>query len=190
MTNPMSLLLLSLAVFLLLAAIVGGYLFKKRGERRLKIIEITEGPDLLAHWTYSPSEWETVAEEFSWAKTKGEGGDVYITPTAIYIKSGTNDRLIDLVDDGKVVTFASHRGTEDSPLKIRIRWKVIRRNEDGPDEIKYFKEDYRIPVPAGNLDEARQIAEFFTQRLEANLEAYTAVVPDDEPISLFGKDSF
>jgi hypothetical protein len=186
----MSLLLLSLAIFLLGVAIVVGYLFKRRGERRLKIIEITEGPDLLAHWTYSPSEWETVGEEFSWAKTKGTGGDVYITPTAIYMKSGSKDRLIDLVNDGKVVTHASHRGTEESPLKIRVRWKIIRRSDDRPDEIKYYKEDYRIPVPLKNVAEAQHVAQFFTERLEANLDAYTAVVPDDEPISLFGKDSF
>jgi hypothetical protein len=186
----MSLLLIIIAVLLFVVAIFGVLFFKNRGERRLKIIEITEGPDLLAHWTYSPSEWETVAEEFPWAKTKGAGGDVYITPTAIYIKSGSKDRLIDLVNDGKVVTHASHRGTEGSPLKIRVRWKIIKRYDDRPDEIKYYKEDYRIPVPPKNVEEAQRVAQFFTERLEANLDAYTAVVPDDEPISLFGKDPF
>jgi len=185
-----SLLIISAVGVLLVVGILGVFLFKRRGERRLKVIEITEGPDLLAYWTYAPSEWKAVAEEFSWVNTKGAGGDVYITAAAIYLKSGSKDRLIDLVEDGKVVTHASHRGTADSPLKIRVRWKTIRRYEDRPDEVKYFKEDYRIPVPLKNVEEARHVAEFFTKRLEDNLDAYTAVVPDDEPISLFGKDSF
>jgi len=34
------------------------------------------------------------------------------------------------------------------------------------------------------------VADFFTKQLEDNLEAYTAVVSDDESISLFGHDSF
>jgi hypothetical protein len=45
-------------------------------------------------------------------------------------------------------------------------------------------------VPIRNRDDAARVAAFFTARIENNLDAYTAVVPDDEPISLFGKDSF
>jgi hypothetical protein len=45
-------------------------------------------------------------------------------------------------------------------------------------------------VPIRNRDDAARVAAFFTAQLENNLAAYTAVVPDDEPISLFGKDSF
>src|SRR6185503_20779485 len=119
-----------------------------------------------------------------------EPGEVYISATAIYFKSGSNERLIDLAADGKVVTYAAYRATEGSPLKIRVRWKVIRRYEDRPDEIKYFKEDYRIPVPLRNAADAPRGPAFFTARHDENLEAYTDLVPVDDPISLFGKDSF
>jgi len=182
--------LIHLAITLLAVAVVVAILFRKRRERRQKIVEITCGVDLLAQWTYTPDEWAAVAEEFSWGQSHREPGEVYISATAIYFKSGSNERLIDLAADGKVVTYAAHRATEGSPLKIRVRWKVIRRYEDRPDEIKYFKEDYRIPVPLRNAADAQRVAEFFTARLEANLEAYTDLVPDDDPISLFGKDSF
>jgi len=45
-------------------------------------------------------------------------------------------------------------------------------------------------VPLREKDTAQKVVDFFTARLQNNLDAYTAVVPDDEPISLFGKDSF
>ena len=77
-----------------------------------------------------------------------------------------------------------------SPLKLRLRWKVVRQDTDGRSEVKYYKEDLRIPVPLAHYEEAKRVADFFTARIENNLEAYTALVPDDEPISLFGKDSF
>jgi len=65
-------------------------------------------------------------------------------------KDDSQDRLIDLSNDGKVVTYASYRGADSSsPLKLRVRWRVVIRYEDRPDEVKYFKEDYRIPVPFG-----------------------------------------
>jgi hypothetical protein len=182
-------LLVIIAIAVLVAAALGGYLFVKRRERREKIAAITSGADLLARWSYTPNEWEPVADEFSLGRSAG-AGEVYISPAQIYIKGESKERLIDLASDGRVVTFASYRGAEGNPLKIRVRWKVTRRYEDRPDEVKYYKEDYRIPVPAKYADEAQQVAGFFTQRLEANLDAYTAVVSDDDPISLFGKDSF
>jgi len=185
----MSAWLIIVVVALVAIAIVAAVIIRKRGERKQKILEITCGVDLLAHWTYSFAEWKAVAEEFSWGQTGG-AGEVYISATAIYLKSGSQERLIDLASDGKVVTYAAHRGAEGSPLKIRVRWKVVKRYEDRPDEIDYFKEDYRVPVPAGKTAEAQSVAEFFTARLEENLAAYTDLVPDDEPISLFGKDSF
>ena len=106
------------------------------------------------------------------------------------MKSDSGDRLIELGGDGKVVTYAAYRGEEGSPLKLRVRWRIVRRYQDRGDEVKYFKEDHRIPVPLKYKEEAQRVADFFTAKLEANLNAYTAVVPDDEPISLFGKDSF
>lgn len=184
-----SLLILLLAS--LVVALVGGvYLFYKR-KRRQKISEILSDTNLLAHWNYTPDEWQkAVAEEFTWAKSQGAGGDVYISPIAIYVKSESRDRLFPLSGNGKVVTNASYRGAEGSPLKFRVRWRIVSRDRYGREEVKYFKEDYRIPVPLRLSEEARRVVDFFTARLQDNLAAYTAVVPDDEPISLFGKDTF
>jgi len=176
---------------LVLAAVLGFYLYIKRKKRRARISEILSSTNLLAHWVYTPVEWQrAVEEEFTWAESKGDQGHVYISPTVIYVKSDSGDRLIELSGDGKVVTYAGYRGEEDSPLKLRVRWKIVRRYQDQHHEVKYYKEDYRIPVPLKYKEEARRVADFFTAKLEANLNAYTAVVPDDEPISLFGKDSF
>ena len=178
-----------LALFLVVG-IVGVYLYLKRRKRE-RISALVSDPNLLAHWTYMPDEWQlAVAEEFTWAKNKGGMGHVYISPTAFCVKSDSGDRLTELSGDGKVVTHASYRGTEGSPLKFRVRWKVVTRHEDRSDEVKYFKEDYRIPVPLKYKEDAQRVADYFTAQLESNLEAYTAVVPDDEPISLFGKDAF
>jgi hypothetical protein len=183
--------LLILLIALLVVALPGCCYLYFRRQRRQKISEILSDTNLLAHWTYTPAEWEkAVADEFTWAKSKGAIGDVYISPTAIYVKSDSRDRLIFLSENGKVVTNASYRGTEGSPLKFRVRWKIVRRDQHGREEVKYFKEDYRIPVPLRLKDEAQQVVDFFTARLQSNLEAYTAVVPDDEPISLFGKDTY
>lgn len=179
-------------VVLLIVAIVGVYLYLKRRKRREKVSDVLSGANLIAHWSYTPREWqEAVAEEFDWAKNKGGIGHVYISSSAIYVKSDSGDRLIELSGNGKVVTFVSYRGAEGSLLKFRVRWKVVvEYYADLPDEVKYFKEDYRIPVPLKYEEEARRVADFFTAQLEANLDAYTYVMPDDEPISLFGKDSF
>ncbi len=183
--------LLILLVALLAVAVLGFYLYLKRRKRRERISEIVSGANLLADWVYTPVEWQrAVQEEFAWAKSKGYEGHVYISPTVIYVKSDSGDRLIELGTEGKVVTYAGYRGEEGSPLKLRVRWKIVKRYPDRADEVKYFKEDYRIPVPLKHKEGAQRVADFFTTKLEANLSAYTAVVSDDEPISLFGKDSF
>ena len=128
-------------------------------------------------------------DEYTWVRSKGGIGECLISPTAICVKNDSQERLIDLSSDGKVVTYASYRGADSgSPLKLRVRWKVVKEYQNGSREVKYHKEDYRIPVPIRNRDDAARVAEFFTARLESNLNAYTNVVPDDEPISLFGKD--
>lgn len=177
---------------LLGVAAVGSFLYARRRERRSRVAEMLAGTDLLAAWTYAPDEWRrAVEEEYTWVKNKDGVGNCYISPTGIYIRNDSQDRLIDLSGEGKVVTHASYRGANSSsPLKLRVRWRVVKQYEDRPDEVKYFKEDYRIPVPIQNKDDAARVADFFTAQLENNLGAYTAVVPDDEPISLFGRDSF
>ena len=188
----MSEFLLITGVAVLGAAVVGWYVYFRRQKRKALIALLTEGVGLLAHWTYTAAEWRrAVAEEFTWASSKDIGARVYISPTMIYIKTDSRDHLIDLSEKGKVVTHASYRGADDSPLKLRVRWKVVTQDHDGrSEEVKYHKEDYRIPVPSGAKEAAQLVAEFFTAQLENNLDAYTAVVGEDEPISLFGKDSF
>lgn len=177
---------------LLGVAVVGAILYARRRERRARVAEMLAGTNLLAAWTYAPDEWRrAVEEEYTWVKSKDGVGHCYISPTGIYVMNDSQDRLIDLNIAGKVVTHASYRGADSSsPLKLRVRWRVVKQYEDRPDEVKYFKEDYRIPVPIQNKDDAARVAAFFTAQLENNLDAYTAVVPNDEPISLFGKDSF
>ena len=181
-----------IAIFALFAIVGGGiYLFYKRRRRNQAIADILSGTSLLGLWTYSAAEWrQAVADEFSWAKAADGGGEVYISQNGIYVKSASADRLIDLGGE-KVVTHASYRGAEGSPLKIRVRWKVRERDMDGnTDRIKYYKEDYRIPVPLREREAAMKVAEWFSSRLENNLKPYTDVVGEDEAISIFGNDSF
>ena len=178
-------------VVLLGAAGAGLYVYFRRQKRKAQIALLVNGVDVLAHWTYTPAEWrKAVEEEFTWASNTDQAGEVFISPTALYVRGERRDHLINLADQGKVVTHASYRGAEDSPLKLRVRWKVVTRNRNGYEEVKYHKEDYRIPVPPGAKQAAQQVADFFTAQSENNLAAYTALVPEDEPISLFGKDSF
>jgi|SRR5882724_7735622 len=181
-----------LILVLLAVVVVGSILYVARRKRKARVAEMLSGDNLLAAWTYDSDEWRrAVEEEYTWIRNKDGVGQCYISPSAIYIKNDSQDRLIDLSNDGKVVTYASYRGADSSsPLKLRVRWRVVIRYEDRPDEVKYFKEDYRIPVPIRNRNDAARVADFFTAKLENNLAAYTALVPDDEPISLFGKDSF
>jgi hypothetical protein len=182
-----------LLILVLLAVLVtGSFLYVGRRKRKARIAEMLSGDNLLAAWTYDPEEWRrAVEEEYTWIRNKDGVGHCYVSPSSIYIKNDSQDRLIDLNNDGKVVTHASYRGADgSSPLKLRVRWRVVTTDKNGNEQIKYFKEDYRIPVPIRNRDNAARVADFFTAKLENNLAAYTAVVPDDEPISLFGKDSF
>ena len=188
----MSGLVLISILFLLAVAVVGSLLYVRRREHKARVAEMLDGSNLLAAWTYGPNEWrQAVEEEFTWVRSKDGVGHCYISPTAIYVKNDSQDRLIDLSSESKVVTYAAYRGADsNSPLKLRVRWRVVKQYTDRPDEVKYFKKDYRIPVPIQYRDDAARVADFFTAQLESNLDAYTAVVPDDEPISLFGKDSF
>ena len=56
---------------LLAVGILGFYLYINRRKRRERISEILSGTNLLAHWTYTPVEWQrAVEEEFTWRKAK------------------------------------------------------------------------------------------------------------------------
>ena len=178
-----------LALFVVFAG--AGYLFYKRRKRNRAIEGVLSGADLLGRWTYSAAEWQqAVADEFGWAKASDGGGEVFISPRAVYIRSASADQLIDL-SGSKVVTHASYRETEGASLKIRVRWKVIETDADGTQQrTKYYKEDYRFPVPFRERETAKKVAEWFSTRAEKNLDAYTEVMGADEAISLFGDDAF
>lgn len=183
--------LLYLIAIGMLLVFVAGYWYFRRRRQAQAAADILNDPNPLAGWTYTPAEWQqAVSDEFTWARSDGGSAQLRICQSGFYVWSDSQSRVYELETADKVVTFAGYPGTEGSPLKLRVRWRVIYRYEDRPDEVKYFKEDYRIPVPFRNRDDAARVAEFFTARLEKNLDAYTALVPDNEPISLFGKDSF
>ncbi|HKQ50963.1 MAG TPA: hypothetical protein VJT74_01250 [Pyrinomonadaceae bacterium] len=176
---------------LLAAIVVWRHVESRRRARMEDIAGMISGRNLLAQWPYTPEEWRQAAEdEFDWVRNRDGKGHVYVSPGAIYILGESDEHYIDLTADGRVVTHASCRPSHMSPLKLRLRWKVVRRDDEGRSEVKYYKEDLRIPVPLAYHAEAQRVADFFTAQIENNLEAYTALVPDDEPISLFGKDSF
>ena len=177
-------------IVLVLAAIAGaGYWYFRRW-RQGQWMDDAIKSELLAAWTYTPAEWQqAVNDEFSWGRA-GESAELFIYPSLIYIKSGSKKHFFELERDKRVVTFAGYAGIEGSPLKIRVRWKIVTTNREGLEETRYYKEDYRIPVPFREKDTALKVVEFFQTRLENNLNAYTAVLPDDQPISLFGKDGF
>lgn len=181
-----------IAIGLLLVIVAGAaYWYFRRRQQAHAAAEILNDPNPIATWTYTPQEWQqAVSDEFSWAKSDGGSAQIRICQVGFYVWSDSQSHVYELETGGKVVTFAGYLGSEGSPLKLRVRWKRVTRYEDRPDEVKYFKEDYRIPVPLREKDAALKVVEFFQGRLENNLNAYTAVVPDDEPISLFGKDSF
>jgi len=182
--------LIAIVIVLALAAGAGYWYFRRRQQAQAAA-NILNDPNPIATWTYTPQEWqEAVADEFSWARPDGGAAQIRICQSGIYVWSDSHSRVYELETGGKVVTFAGYLGNQASPLKLRVRWRVVSYDEYNNQQIKYHKEDYRIPVPLREKDAAFRVVEVFTARLENNLNTYTSVVPEDEPISLFGKDSF
>lgn len=185
-------LLNSIAIVVVLASAVGVvYWFYRRRQQAHAAADILNDPNPIASWTYTPQEWQqAVIDEFSWASAHGDSGQIRICQSGFYVWSDSHSRVCELEAGGKFVTFAGYLGVEGSPLKLRVRWRTITRDRYGNEEIHYYKEDYRIPVPVREKAAAMKVVDFFTTRLEKHLDWYTALLPDDEPISLFGKDSF
>jgi hypothetical protein len=184
-----------LLIFLLIAFVIFGtafwvYTYFGRRARRRRASEIIADPNLLAHFVYAPDEWRrAVEDEFTWVRNKESPGHVYITPTALCVKNDFQERVVELSGKGKAVTNASYRGAEGSLLKLRARCRVLEQHDNRPDEVKYSKEDYCIPVPLKQKDEARRVADFFTTQIENNPKAYADLVAEDEPLSIFGRDT-
>jgi hypothetical protein len=182
---------IALAVILALAVAGAAVLFFRRRVRRKAIDDILFDVNPLAVWTYSAEEWRrAVKDELSWGGEDDGDTQVRICHAGIYFKNQRREYLVPLIDGLRVVTFAGYLAGEESPLKLRTRWRTVTVDEDGNNKIKYYKEDFRIPVPPREKQAAGNVVRYFTEWLESNMELYTRVVPDDEPISLFGKDSF
>jgi hypothetical protein len=181
-----------IAIVILLAAAAGaGYWYFRRRQKAKAAADLLDDPNPLAAWSYTPTEWQqAVSDEFSWARSDGGSAQIRICQRGFYVWSDSQSRVYELEAGGKFVTFAGYLGAEGSPLKLRVRWREITHDRNGQEEIHYHKKDYRIPVPLREKEAAAKVVDFFTTRLEKHLDAYTALVPDDEPISLFGKDGF
>jgi hypothetical protein len=181
-----------IAIGILLAIAAGvGYWYFRRSRQAHAVAAIFNDPNPLATWTYTADEWrQAVADEFSWGRVDRDPAQVRICLSGVYVGSGSTARVLELETGDKVVTFAGYLGTEGSPLKLRVRWRTVTYDQNGYKQTKYYKEDHRIPVPSREKESALRVVDFFYWRLENNPAAYTEVVPDDEPISLFGKDSF
>jgi hypothetical protein len=178
-----------LAVLALAAGLV--FWFYRRRQQTHAADEILNDPNPIASWTYTPQEWQqAVSDEFSWASAHGGSAQIRICQSGFYVWSDSHSRVYALEAGGKFVTFAGYLGVEGNPLKLRVRWRRITRDKNGNEQIHYYKEDYRIPVPVREKEAAMKVVEFFTTRLEKHLDWYTTLLPDDEPISLFGKDGF
>jgi hypothetical protein len=182
-------LIIILAVLVSAAGLV--YWYSRRWRKANAAAAILNDPNPIATWTYTPAEWQqAVADEFSWARADGASAQIRICQSGIYVWSDSHSHVYDLEAGGKFVTFAGYPGAEGNPLKLRVRWREITQDRDGDEEIRYYKEDYRIPVPLREKEAALRVVDFFKTQLESHMDWYTAVLPDDEPISLFGKDSF
>jgi hypothetical protein len=177
-------------LFAFALGVLGLIYLVKRWQRNRKVSEIVACPNPLARWQYAPDEWpRAVAEEFTWVKHKDKPAQVFITPAGIYITNGLDGQLIHLRGSGKFVTHASYRGTDVSPLKLRVRWKVVTRYRNA-EHVEYHTEDYRIPVPRGRNEDAIRIVQFFTTQAEQNPDLVNSVTSPDSPLSIFGKEPF
>ncbi len=182
---------LLIAGALIALAAGGGFFYLRRARHRKVINDILFDVNPLAVWTYSTEEWRSAVEqEFSWGDADDGPVQIRISRFGIYFKGRSREHLLLLADGTRIVTFAGYGGAEGNPLKLRTHWKVTTRDEYSNERIKYYKEDYRIPVPLREHAAAENVVNYFTKWLEDNPGFYTEMLPDDEPISLFGKDGF
>ena len=153
--------------------------------------KIARDPHPLAVWTYTPEEWQqAVADEFTWARARGNSATIKICQLGFLVDDGSRARLYDLETSTRLVTFAGYVPIEGGLLKLRVRQKIELGNQNDPNETKYYKDDYRIPVPLREQEEAQKVVDFFMSKMQNNLDAYTDLIADNESISLFGNDSF
>jgi hypothetical protein len=184
-------LLLAGIVLLVLLTTGGVYLYLRRQRQRKAIDDILFDVTPLAVWTYAPEEWrQAVTDELTWGRVDDGPTDIRICRSGVYFKNQSREHLMPLADGTRIVTFAGYLDGEGLPLKLRTRWRVITHDRNGYEQIHYHKEDFRIPVPLREKDAALNVVNYFTRWLEDHERFYAEMIPDDEPISVFGKDSF
>jgi len=172
-------------------AVVAGLFFATRFLNRQVANDIVKDPHPLAMWTYTPEEWQqAVADEFTWGHARGNSAIIKICQLGFVIDDGSRARLYDLETSTRRVTFAGYVPIDGGLLKLRVRQKIELGNKYDQNETKYYKDDYRIPVPLREQQEAQKVVDFFMTKMQNNLQAYTDLISDNESISLFGNDSF
>jgi len=183
--------LLLAGIFVLVLLAAGGvYLYQRRQRQRKAIDDILFDVSPLAVWTYSPEEWrQAVSDELSWGGVDDGPTDIRICRSGVYFKNRSREHLMPLADGFRIVTFAGYLG-EGLPLKLRTRWTVTTEDRNGDKQIHYHKEDFRIPVPLREKDAAVNVVIYFTRWLEDHERFYSELIPEDDPISITGNDSF
>lgn len=181
-----------LALIILFAGSAVGafYLYQQRSRRRKVIGDILSDVNPLAVWTYTPDEWRSAVEELSWGRADDGPVAVRISRFGVYFKTRSGEYVLPLMDGTRTVTFAGYSGGEGNPLKLRTRWREVTRDQYEQEQFKYYKEDFRVPVPLREQAAAQNVVIYFTRWLEDHPNLYAQLLPDDEPISVFGKDSF
>ena len=184
-------LLLAAILLLILLAAGGIYLYQRRQRQRKAIDDILFDVSPLAVWTYSTEEWrQAVSDQLSWGRVDDGPTDIRICRSGIYFKNRLREHLMPLADGLRIVTFAGYAGGEGMPLKLRTRWTVTTEDQNGNRKIHYHKEDFRIPVPMREKDAAINVVIYFTRWLEDHERFYAELIPEDDPISITGNDSF
>jgi len=181
--------LIIIAIVLVLAV---GVFFLVRLLRAEVAEDIRNDPNPLAVWTYAPAEWQqAVADEFNWGRARGNSAQIKICQLGYLVDDGSHARLFELETSTRVVTFAGYIPIEGGLLKLRVRQRIgINDKHHYRNDVKYYKDDYCIPVPLREREQAQKVVDFFMTKLQHNLEKYSQLLADDQSLSLFGNDSF
>jgi len=130
-----------------------------------------------------------VADEFSWGRSRGNAAQIKICQLGFLVDDGSHARMFDLETSTRLVTFAGYVPIEGGLLKLRVRQKLS-IDRFHPNDNQYYKDDYRIPVPLREREQAQKVVDFFMTKLQSHLDEYSQLMADGESISLFGNDSF
>lgn len=162
--------------------------FSKRKEKEETIDSIEAGEDVLESWQYSKEDWARFEDTRLnyWIENTDHPGELFITPTSIYITNGIDEYFYDFKEHGKMVTHCSYR-EKASMMKFRLRWKEWDRNREA---YEFELEDIIIPLPKGNPEKANKVVKYFNDIIDSNMDAVNRLLPPDKLTSLFFNDEF